>query len=741
MFSAAIMPALVWRPALPPLALAIVMLLLAAMVLVQAQQLARRFGRRRAVPVVVARSLTVLLLLTAVLDPAVPRRSAAGPRRRLLVLVDRSASMKVRDANDTSREARADAVLRMLHDRLERMADLAVWSFADRVWKEPPPPADDTASGTDLGGALLTAADEAGAVDAVVLLSDGGDEPPEPPRLPRAALFACVIGADPATWRDTAVESFEGPPTVERRTTVELAAVLRAHSHQAPGFRETLARREVRLWHRHPDGTEALLETRQADLAGGQATMRFPVRCDDEGIHQFRIELDAGAGELSPLNNRRSLRIEARGESLDVLYFSRRLGADLKRLRQALGTDPALAFTALYRTGGERYTVQAPDGDDSGALERGLPTAPGALRRYDCLLLGAFPAELWQADEMRAVLDYVSEGGGLVWLGGEEAFEGGGYEASALAPLIPWRLRGGGSTLTREEAPLSIPPASASDPAVAGLAGILDEAYRAGGDRPITLSAFNLVRDLSPAARALIEVNRPQGRAPVLVAQPYGRGRVYAFASNTSWQWAGGPPAAATFYRRLWQQLARAAAGATEGGRHLQVVWEGNRLRPAGRTSARVQVIGAPDARLRATLTDTRGQQTLPLVPVPDVPDTWRAEMSFRTRGENRFRIEAVRDGAPLETYERTLLVAPPEDEGSRLGPQRAALERLTAREGGRAYAETEAGQMADDLLHTLQTGTRTELASVVSHPYGYALACLATLSAGWFLRRRLNLA
>ena len=739
MFPAAITLALVWRPALPPLVLAGVMLLLAAGVAAQARQLARRVGRRRAAPVVAARGLTVLLLLLAILDPAYTRRPTAGAKRRLLVLVDRSGSMSVRDDGRASRESRADVLRRMLAERLTGVADLAVWSFADRVWKTETPPADG-GRGTDLGGALLAAADQAGDADAIVLLSDGGDEPPEPPRLPRVPIYACVMGTDPAAWRDTAVEALDGPAAVERQTTFELLATLRAHGHRAPGFRETLAARDVRLWCRRPDGTETLLETRQVDLGDGRATVGFRATCPEEGIHHFRIELASGAGELSPLNNRRSLRVEARGASLDILYFSRRLGADLKRLRQALGTDPALVFTALYRTGGERYTVQAPEGADTTGLDRGLPTAPGALRRFDCLILGAFPAELWPADEMRAVLDYVAAGGGLVWLGGEEAFEGGGYGASALAPLIPWRLNGDGSTLARETAAVSIPPAAATDPAVAGLRDLLEE-IRRGGDGHLVLTAFNTAGDLSPAARVLLEVNRPQGRAPVLVAQPYGRGRVYALASNTSWQWAGGAPGAATFYRRLWQQLARAAAGAADGGRHLQVTWEGNRLRPAGRTSARVQVIGSTGAQLRATLDDVHGVQTLPLNPVPDAPDAWRAELNFRARGEHRFRIEAVCDGVPVETYEKHLLVAPPEEEGTHLEPQRATLERLAAREGGRTYPEEAAGQLADDLLQRLQRPVTSELASIVSRPFGYALACLVSLTAGWLFRRRLNLA
>ena len=71
--------------------------------------------------------------------------------------------------------------------------------------------------------------------------------------------------------------------------------------------------------------------------------------------------------------------------------------------------------------------------------------------------------------------------------------------------------------------------------------------------------------------------------------------------------------------------------------------------------------------------------------------------------------------------------------------PQRAVLEKLAARGGGRAYPEAAAGQMADDLRQSLQRQGADEMVSVVSRPFGYAIACLAALSAGWFFRRRLN--
>lgn len=731
-------PGFIWRPVLPALALAGVLLLLVAMLVVQAKRLSARFGTRRAWPILAARSLTVLLLLVMLLDPVYTRTVTDGLRQRLLILIDRSDSMSVADDGHTSREQRAEAIGQQLSDTFATRTELLKWSFAQEVWKaNVTPPV--SPRGTDLGEALLAAADQAGDVSAIVLLTDGGDEPVNPVRFPRAPLLICAMGTDPKGWRDTAIESVQGPDIVERGTTFTLTALLRARGHATPAFRDTLVKREVKVWCRNPDGKEVLLATAIADLSGGSAEQTFQVQCAEEGVHLYRVELAAGNDELSPLNNRRTLRIEARRESLDVLYFSRRLGADLKRLRQVLGADPALAFTALYRTGGERYTVQAPEGVDTADLQLGLPAAPQALRRFGCIILGSFPAQLWSAEEMRALLDYVEAGGGLIWLGGDESFEGGGYETSALAPLIPWRMTGGRSTLQREDVSVSIPLSASTDPIVAGLHDLLARAREGGGEGALNLPAFNAVRQPSPAASVLLEVEGPQGRSPLLIAQPYGRGRIYAFASNTSWQWAGGTPGAAAFYRRLWQQMVRAAAGTTDGGRHLQVTWEGNRLRPAGRTSARVLLLDATGVQLRATLTDPQGMQTLPLLPA-DEPDTWQVNLAFRNRGDTLFRLEALQAGEPIEVYEKTLVVAPPQDEGSHLERQTGFLGQLASREGGRCYLEEESEQLIADLNATLHSAEKTEQVSVVSRHAWFAFALLATLAAEWLLRRKQNL-
>ncbi|MDD5705217.1 MAG: hypothetical protein PHR35_04785 [Kiritimatiellae bacterium] len=726
--------ALIWRPALPAAGLALAPLLLAAMLYWQWRRWRRRLGARRAWPLAAARSVTVALLVLAMLDPACRRELQDTARQRLLVLVDRSDSMRVADDGVATREARAEALVGLVRQALPPGVEMARWSFAAETWPEGAPAPAGAAPGTDIGGALLAAAEQEAQAAAVLLLTDGGDEPPQPLRLPRAPLVLAAIGSDPAGWRDVSVTELRVPSAVECGVTFPVEADLLARGHADASFRAGLENLEVALARARAGGNWEQLASSRADLRQGRAQVRFETRCDEPAVWRYRLTVAGAPAELSPLNNRRAATVEARREALDVLYFSRRLGADLKRLRQTLSGDQALTFTALYRTGGERYTVQAGEGVDVASLRQGLPADAAALRQFECLILGSFPSQLWTAGEMRTVLQYVEAGGGLIWLGGEESFDAGGYEASALAPLIPWRL-GGGGALQRGDHPVTVPLAAADDPAVAGLRELLAQSE----GETLTVAAMNLPGALAPGARVLLEAERPQGRAPLLVTQAYGRGRVYALASNTSWQWAGGHGVADTFYRRLWRQMTRAAAGASAGGRLLQVTWEGNALRPAGRTTAAVRVTEPEGVSLRATLADGGGSTALPLER-GDETGLWRVALSFRGRGDYTFRLEALRGGEVAESYEKLLPVAPPAEEGTRLECRASDLKRLAERAGGACFEEAEAEGLIAAVTERMRRPRRFEQVSLISRGPWFALAVLLALLAEWMLRRRRQL-
>jgi uncharacterized membrane protein len=740
---------LFWNPALPlVLVCAIVALLVAAFVYAY-RRLTARFGRRRAWPVLAARGVLFLLLLVALVDPVVRRLTRPDDARRVLVLMDDSASMGVSDGQ-VARRQRARAALASLRESLPARVHLDVRLFADRLTGQAPDSASAGATpaapaanaaepvGTDIGAVLDEAAERAESDDvaAVVLLSDGGDEPIRAPKLPRAPLAVVGFGEDGSRWSNVAVKQVVAPESVEKQAAFTVEVDLTASGPAAFLQRQeqvsvVLLRQDGARW--------TPLATQWAKLAGGRARVAFETRCEEPGQVLFRVQAATVPGELSPLDNRRTFPVDVRREALDVLYYSRRLGADLKMLRQELGTDPALTFTALYRTLGERFTVQGTQVATEEELTRGFPTDPERLRRFDCIILGSFPAHEWSAEEMKVLLAFVEQGGGLVWLGGEESFDGGGYGFTPLQPLLPWELAGGESSLQRGSFAVSVPSLAAGQPAVAGLRELLAETGTNGLARTPSVSSINAPAALRAGSEVLMEAELPGRRAALVILHRYGKGRIVTVASNTTWQWARESGASAQFYRRFWRQAVRAVCGQSEGGRVLQVTWNKNLYRPGDPVVAGVRLGETAGVQLKASLSGPGGTVPLP-VNAAGSPEAWQVEWVLRSRGAGTFVLTAERGGEVIETYRRTIPVAPLPDEGSRLACNTAELGRLGGKGSGFYLPEEQAGELATRLATLVQPASRTDTRSVVSGSPWFLAAVLIAALAELAFRRRLNL-
>ena len=734
---------LFWNPALPVAAVFLLAVLFAAATLWARRGLVARFGLRRVWPILAARSFLFLLLLIALLDPVIRRDVAQPEARQVLILQDVSASMDVRDEDGSTRAERA----RRLIERVQadaphgvicctRMFDATLLPEGTAAKPAAAP------AGTDVGAALSEAAARLETPDtaAIVLVTDGGDEPIQPARLPVAPLLVLGIGRDLSRVADVAVVQADAPEVVEKEAKFRISADLAATGDAA--FRNGLRQVGVNLL-RLQDTTWTLVDHCSADLRNGRCRVAFTTACAKPGAAEFRIAVDAVPGERTTLNKQRTFCVEVRRKTLDVLYFSRRLGADLKMLRQELGTDPAIVFTALYRSTGERYTVQAPPEGAAvmreNELANGFPTDLERLRLFDCLILGSFPAHEWSAAEMKAVLQFVEQGGGLILLGGDDSFDGGGYHLTPLQPLLPWRCTGTGSSLQRAIYLVSVPPSAEQNPAVAGLGEVLEFGGSNRTSTALAVTSVNTPGEPLPGAEVLLEATAAGRKAPLVLEQRYGKGRVLTMASNTSWLWAREPGASALFYRRFWRQAVRAVSGQTEGGRVLQVSWNKTAFRPGDRMVGTVRVPGMSDARVRATVTGADGALR-PLPVAGPENGAWQVEWLLESRGVWTIQIMAERGAETLDVYRRTMTVSPLPDEGSRLARQDAELTRLALRGHGVYVPEEQADTLRAQLAAYLRPIARVENRSLVSDGPWFLLLVVLTALAELALRRRLNL-
>jgi hypothetical protein len=745
--------ALVWLPHAPPLVLAVLALALAGWAILLHRRLVDRHGAAGARRLMAPKIAVAALLLIALIDPGLTRHEDAGHDRQVFVLVDQSGSMDVADLPDgkTTRRERAEKIA----DSLSAPSGIAIarrW-FDTGVHQDPAPPGATAGEprGTDLGACMQAIAREAAAGDCagVVVLSDGGDESVTPEGLPTAPISTVAIGGDPTTWTNLSLTAVDAPATAERGVTFTIAADAAAQGKDA--FRAGLTAVPLALLRETAPGTWKEVASTTVDLSHGRAHAEFPLTINETGLARFRLDLAVLPQELSALDNRRTCEVEIQERNIHALYFTRVVGVDFKYLRGELARDPGISFTALMRTGagrlGERYTVQG-DAGGGADLTAGLPVAPGALARFDCVILGAFPATDWDPAAQQALADYVANGGAIAMLGGEDAFAAGGWDKGPLAALMPWELAADSGGLERGIFPLAIPPAAANHPILAGIS-FGPQAQIASRNQPGALRG---------GAVPLITATGDGGSAAVVAVQTFGKGRVLGVATDTLWRLARGGEGNgdADAYGRFWRQAVRWLADRGEGSRTLRVTWDQQRWRPG--ETARAEIRADGPVQLTATLDRESASASASsasvavaadgsplhrdLTPeaIPSEPAAQTLSVPFAGRGRYHLRVVAYRDGAVLDTYERGFDVAPALPEGARLARDDAGLERLATTHGGIHVGEEAPGAINAWLAGLAPAPRTLGVSSLVLDTPWWLVALVAALLWEWLTRRRKNL-
>jgi len=399
--------------------------------------------------------------------------------------------------------------------------------------------------------------------------------------LPGIPLSIVGVGSDLANARDLAIADVQYPPAIEKEAAFEFHVDVSARN---PG---TFAGQDIRqvplTLEREENGRWKPEAEQRVDLSRGRVQVDFKTTCRSSGLQAFRLTLKELPGELSGLNNSRTLTVDVRQKSLHVLFFARELGLDLKMLRGELVRDTGVTFTALFRTIGERFTIQGERVPGDEPLESGFPGEVSLLKSFDVVIIGSVPLRDWHERQMAALKAYVENGGSVVFLGDEAAFGPAGYSASQLAPLLPWDAATAGYELMRGEFVVSIPLASANHPVVTGLSELLQ---RSGVP---TVESVLPVGPLKAGALSLMTVLVDKRSVPLVAVQRYGRGSVLALSSNTLWKWARQSEELRKVYGLFWRQAVRSLAPNVEGGRVLSVKWDKDHYKPGEKAVAEVR--------------------------------------------------------------------------------------------------------------------------------------------------------
>ena len=700
------------------------------------RRLLRRLPPAKARWLITPKLLALVLLLVILFDPVSAIQKSEPVKGNLLALVDSSSSMDVADDYRQPRVARARQIVQRWQRALPAEIRVEELDFDTTIHKPGPAPGA-ALRGTDLAGCLLALSERADIASClgVVLLTDGGDEQIETTALPKAPLYVVGTGTDPSTWNDLAITDVQCPVAAEKDVDFEITADLQARAGHGMGFAERVAHPRLLLEHATGSNSWEKVLEQAPDLSNLRARARLPVKCAQTGLQHYRLTALALPGELSALNNSRLLTVNVQKKSLRVLYFTRELGQEFKMLRSELGRDPGISFTALFRTTGERFVLQGDRRPADEALAAGLPSTRQGLEAFDAIILGSFPAQDCAPRQMQALIQFVENGGTLIFLGGEESFGRGGYAQTSLAPLFPWSLSDREPEPAHETVTVRVPPMGAGHPILATVEDILARSSA-------TLDAVNLVSELKPGATALLDARLGTRELALVAIQPFGKGKVLGIASNTLWKWAAQPEPLRSAYGLFWRQSIRNLTGKTEGGQNLSVRFDKDFYRPGEQAAVEIRAPGArPDPlRFAASLAIQDQAAPVSVEPLPGQIQTWQAKLRFRERGEYVFRLVAYQGERVLETYEKNLAIAPLLSEGSRLEVDEPFLQQLAQRGGGAYFRETDADQLLQRIGGRHARRVTLQESSLVEAGPWFLLALLALLVFEWILRRKMSL-
>ncbi len=490
------------------------------------------------------------------------------------------------------------------------------------------------------------------------------------------------------------------------------------------------------------------------DSTGAENETTFEWRPSGSGIQFYTLQAQltqdpAGASEASILNNRRHVMVDRGQPAYRILYIGGRPNWEFKFLNRALAEDPQLDLVALLRLarrepkfefrgragesnnplyrGFDRDTDAAPRYDepvltrinprDEEELRAGFPRTAESLFAYDAVILDDVEADFFDANQQMLLRRFAAErGGGLLFLGGVDSLENGGYADSPLAAALPLYLDRRASTTPRGELRWDLSREGWVEPWMRILPNAEDERNRLA-DMPAFLIA-NGLSAAKPGATVLATLSDNDGRTyPGLAAQRFGAGRVVAVAVGDLWRWGLHDATGQADLARFWRQLSRWLV--TDVPQRVDLAITPDATAPEAmrlRVNVRDEAYRPLDlARVVLTIEHVPGTgdpaqnafTSVELTAEPEVDAPGRYTARFTARDPGGYRVTAAvtdRAGKLIGTDVGGWVNDPLTAEFASLEPNTTLLNALAARTGGQVIQlddEAALGALADTLARS----------------------------------------
>lgn len=510
--------------------------------------------------------------------------------------------------------------------------------------------------------------------------------------------------------------------------------------------------------------------------------VRFQFRPREAGFQLVRVramlaredqdELEAESRtEVTVANNARLVAVDRGGGPYRVLYVAGRPNWEFKFIRRALEEDLEIELKGLVRiakkepkfsfrdrgvedsnpllqgfTDDAETTEQYDEpvllrlGVEEDELKAGFPGGEEDLFKYHAIVLDDVEASFFTQQQQLLIREFVSErGGGLMMLGGQESFLGGGYRDTPLGDVFPVYLRGRDSAAAKDEpVRYRLTREGALEPWLRLRGNQSDEQERV--NQMPDFKTWNAVADVKPGASVLAQLQSADSVRPGLVAQRFGRGRSLALLVGDFWRWSMRRATEETDdLAQSWRQIARWLTNDVPRRVEVDVEPPVGGLEPHRLTLQVRDAAYKPldNATLSLMVTEPDGK----LVNASASPDSQRpgeyhAEYWSKLDGGYLCEVTVTGpDGIEVDKVKTGWTAEPSAAEFARVQPDEQLLNQLADMSGGEVIAVEELDDFVASLPARKVPITEARIEPLWHRPW-FVLFAIGCLCLEWGLRR-----
>ena len=704
------------------------------------------------------RGAVILLVIVGMLRPTRVHTMSRTEPSQLILLLDTSRSMEVRDS--ASGLSRWEISRRAIESSIPQLRDLAdswnviVYMFDSSLEIAPlldqvdALPEEATGNETNLAGSLQAALQRSSGqrLGAVLVVSDGAHRVLQPKvDLHHAAtelvrrqcpLYAVSVGAgrDATQSRDIEISNFQDHYTVFVKNELQLRGLVRVQgyvNHDIP----------VDLVVSDSNGTSETVATEivSASRDGQSLSVDFQYVPQESGQYKLTMRVPAQPGELVAENNELSAFLNVCEGGLRILYLDGKVSwQESKFVRWVVDSSPDMDLD--FQWVASRLRQQWPL-NLSARLTQG---------QYDVVILRDVDQTALGDKGCQQLAQEVENGMGLLMAGGFHSFGPGGYYDTALATALPIKIgrfeRQDFGVPTREDMHLQrkLRMIPTQQHFITHLAAE-QENLAVWNALPELLGANRFSAIKGRQARVLAA---SQDGQPLLVEGQYGLGRTLAFAVDSTFRWYR--HGYQTQHRRFWRQAILWMARKEDTLRdNVWIQLDQRRLRLGATVEFETgahNTAGDPiqDVSLSAKLTGPDGaSRTLMLGSEPAKCTGYLSEIT--TPGDYLIEVFAAKNDIHIGTGHAQFIVV---DEDLELtdpaaNPQQMEmLAGLTSKFGGHVVLPEDLPDLLKELkgrpvATSIQQRSKWQLADTTWDASSYFLILVGLLVTEWFLRKK----